>query len=261
MEPGICLIAVAPMRSLPDHKSEMVNQILFGETCAVLETTDEWLHIELLADHYRGWVAKNQITRLDEALSSKLDQLEVRCAAEAINYVDRLADGIRFPVSGGSIFYFDDSGPIPLNNHSYQYRGALTNALSANQPERIPDNACIFLNTPYLWGGRSAFGIDCSGLVQLAFKMSGLKVPRDSGVQANQGVQVHLIHEALPGDLVFFDNEAGIINHVGIYIGQNEVVHAHGLVRIDKIDHHGIFNREINKYSHPLRLIKRIAHP
>lgn len=122
----------------------------------------------------------------------------------------------------------------------------------------IVENAYMYLNAPYLWGGRSPFGIDCSGLSQMAFRLSGINIKRDAWMQAESGENVHLLDESQEGDLAFFDNEEGRITHVGIMVSKNRIIHASGQVRIDAIDHQGIFNLDTKKYSHRLRLLKRI---
>ena len=114
------------------------------------------------------------------------------------------------------------------------------------------------LNVPYQWGGRSPMGMDCSGFTQVVFKILGKKLLRDAWQQAEQGVLVNFIEEIQPGDLVFFDNEEGRIIHVGIALANHKIIHASGCVRIDNLDHHGIYNTETRKYSHNLRIIKRV---
>jgi cell wall-associated NlpC family hydrolase len=115
-----------------------------------------------------------------------------------------------------------------------------------------------FINSPYIWGGRIPSGMDCSGFTQLVCKIHGKPIPRNSWQQAETGENISSIDEAKPGDLVFFDNEQGRIIHVGMMISSGLVIHASGRVRIDQIDHHGIFKKEIGAYSHHLRSIRRI---
>ena len=121
----------------------------------------------------------------------------------------------------------------------------------------VVENAMFFQHAPYLWGGRTLFGIDCSGFVQIVFKLAGIKLLRDASQQALQGDTVHFLPEVQPGDVAFFDNEEGRIIHVGILLNNKEIIHASGQVRIDLIDDQGIFNVELNRYSHKLRIIKR----
>ena len=115
-----------------------------------------------------------------------------------------------------------------------------------------------YLNAPYLWGGRSPFGIDCSGFTQLVFKFAGIKLQRDAYQQGGQGSIINFIEEVQPGDLAFFSNDEGAIIHVGIMLKDNRIIHSSGKVRIDKIDHFGIYNAETKKHSHLLKLIKRM---
>ena len=117
----------------------------------------------------------------------------------------------------------------------------------------------MYLNSPYLWGGRSPFGIDCSGFTQMVFKLNGIKLPRDAYEQAEIGKTLNFIEETQKGDLAFFDNEEGKIIHTGIIIDKNKIIHSSGKVRIDNLDHYGIFNAETGKYSHNLRLIKKVV--
>jgi gamma-D-glutamyl-L-lysine dipeptidyl-peptidase len=115
------------------------------------------------------------------------------------------------------------------------------------------------LNSPYLWGGKTPFGIDCSGFTQMAYKLAGIKLRRDAWQQAEQGHTINLLEETEPGDLAFFDNDEGNIVHVGIILRDHKIIHAAGKVRIDSIDHYGINNKELKKYTHKLRLIKRMV--
>jgi cell wall-associated NlpC family hydrolase len=122
----------------------------------------------------------------------------------------------------------------------------------------MTDTAMKFVNSPYIWGGRIPSGIDCSGFVQLVYKIHGVKIPRDSWQQAETGETVSFIEETVPGDLVLFDNERGRISHVGMILSRGLVIHASGRVRIDTIDHQGIYKNDIKGYSHRLRTIRRI---
>jgi len=116
----------------------------------------------------------------------------------------------------------------------------------------------MYLHAPYVWGGRSPFGIDCSGFTQMAYKIAGIQLLRDASQQATQGETISFISDARPGDLLFFDDEEGFITHTGILMPDSRVIHASGRVRVDKVDHQGIFDQESGKYTHKLRLIKKI---
>lgn len=259
MKRGICLLSLGCMRSEPAHRSELVNQLLFGDSFSILEQHEEWYLVRLDFDHYQGWVSKNQVSLLEDIEWQALASQKTKTVCTDLVQVleDRTLDS-RFIVGAGCSFPFYEHDKFSLSGKVYHYKGEV---FTFQKPDysRIVPNAMVFLNTPYLWGGRSPQGIDCSGLTQLAFKMAGITIPRDASFQAHHGQTIHLIHEAQPGDLLFFDNPNKEITHVGILVNEGHVIHAHGKVRIDLIDHQGIFNREQGKYTHWLRIIKRIT--
>ena len=117
-----------------------------------------------------------------------------------------------------------------------------------------------FLNAPYLWGGKSFFGVDCSGFTQLVYKVNNVKLPRDAYQQAEVGEALSFVEESQPGDLAFFENAEGRIIHVGIMLDDQKIIHASGKVRIDTLDSTGIFNQEMNKHTHKLRFVKSILN-
>jgi cell wall-associated NlpC family hydrolase len=158
----------------------------------------------------------------------------------------------------GSILPYYEGSNCNLEGYEYAFDGRTTKTAPASKSECMVEHAYAFLNAPYLWGGKSPLGIDCSGFTQLVARIAGIKLMRDAYQQAEQGVTLGFIEEADTGDLVFFDNEDGRIIHVGVLINSREIIHASGKVRIDKIDHQGIYNEELGKYTHTLRLIKRI---
>ncbi len=274
---GICLIGTAALRKVADHRSEMVNQLLFGDIVLITDSKKEWIFVETLEDGYQGWIARNQLHALDESDFLRLEQsnrfittsmygvVKVTAPAKELDDIEANISGDpaenkpvdSFIISAGSTFYASSNGKMSVPGLLFEYKGEYT-IVTTKTRSLIPEYALRFRSVPYLWGGRSVFGVDCSGFTQLIHKMAGISIARDSFMQAREGETIHLIGEAEPGDLVFFDNEEEIITHTGILLGQNTVIHAHGKVRIDRIDHQGIFNTDINKYSHNLRIIKRI---
>lgn len=252
---GICLLSAASLRKAADHRSEMVSQLLFGDLVQVMDIKNDWLYVEMAEDKYPGWVAKNQLHVLDEADYTALTQSKRMITASFMETIKVNTSKENFVISAGSSFYQNSRGAMVISGSVFEYDGTLLE--SKDRKKQILEFALGFESTPYLWGGRSAFGLDCSGFTQLIYKMAGMSIPRDAAMQAQQGETVHLINEARAGDLVFFDNEEEVITHTGILLDESTVIHAHGKVRIDKIDHHGIFNKDINKYSHNLRIIKR----
>ncbi len=257
MDHGICLNCVASLRVEPDHKSEMVSQLIFGDLFEVLENQKDWLQIRMLYDHYLGYVSANQVQLLTESDFDDLQGSPTVVSTDLIQLVEDLTSHTSFAIGAGSSLYFYDRGTISAAGKVFRYNGNVAAEFPKKQAQ-LTENALLFLNAPYLWGGRSPFGIDCSGFMQLVFKMGGIKIPRDASVQATQGETIHLINEAMPGDLLFFDNADKQISHVGMLVNEGHIIHAHGKVRIDLVDHNGIFSRDIRRYSHSLRLIKRI---
>ena len=163
------------------------------------------------------------------------------------------------PVFLGCSLPLFENGKFKIGTETWTFDGGEHYSCSSQTPERLSFWALKYMKSPYLWGGRSPFGMDCSGLAQNVFRMCGYTLPRDAAQQAELGHVVNFIAEAKSGDLLFFDNAEGLITHVGIYVGNGQVIHASGEVRMDKIDHQGIFNETTGTYSHQLRLIKRMV--
>ncbi len=262
---GICLITVASLRHEPIHRSELVNQVLFGECVQIIDRRKDWFQVETLDDQYPGWIHKAQLTVLPgddfESIMKKKHRLLLSALSTATEENAGQPSGPAYRktmmISGGSSIYTGDNQSMIVAGKKFLFSDEMMDA-ETKKKDAIPEFAKVFLSVPYLWGGRSAFGFDCSGFVQLVYKMAGFNIPRDSAMQAQEGEQVHLLPEAVPGDLVFFDNEEEVITHVGILLNDKQVIHAYGKVRVDHIDHQGIFNPEDNMYSHRLRLIKRL---
>ncbi len=255
---GICLLGAIPLRAEASHRSEMVSQVLFGEGFRILDSRPDWLSIRLQYDAYQGWIAANQASQLPEETYEAWAGQQAVLSGEPISDVEHLSSGMRLPISAGSPLHL--TGPVNQvpEGMRFRYHGKIIMP-EAQSPEQLIAHARLFMHTPYLWGGRAVFGTDCSGFVQAACRMSGIQLPRDAAIQAGEGEPVHLLQEARVGDLLFFDDDEGRIIHVGIYLGEGLLIHAFGQVRIDPVDHHGIFHRTEQRYTHRLRLIKRLC--
>lgn len=252
---AICELAVVPMRKEPSDKSEMVNQVLFGELMEIVNENEKWFQVELVHDHYQGWVDKKQIS----VLSFPNEKKENLVITSPLMAVRNWTQGFTFLPAGALIQLKDEN---TLSTGLSEFTATPEEIKNATTKADIALASMMFLDTPYLWGGRTLMGIDCSGFTQVVFRMSGIFIPRDAYQQAELGETITFVEEALTGDLAFFENNEGRITHVGIILSQKDsaiknIIHASGKVRIDKLDHQGIFNEETKQYSHHLRIIKR----
>ncbi len=247
-------LSVIPLRAETSHRSEMVSQVLFGEYAQVLKTSKEWSYIRLEQDGYEGWVESAQLLPVTKKNYEdyKLAPKYV-LADEAVNIMTKYGE-IR--VLKGSNLPFYKNGSFELNGAKIPVNATLNHG--KKDRKHLVETAMQYLNTPYLWGGKTRLGIDCSGFSQMVYHSNGYDIMRDASQQATQGELVAFLEQALPGDLAFFDNKEGHITHVGIVLGNGEIIHAaHGKVHIDKLDSEGIFNLETKKYSHHLRMVRR----
>jgi len=255
MHYGICNLSIVPLRIEPNDSSEMISQILFGEHFKVIELRKNWSKVRLAFDNYEGWVDNKQFEQISEETYLKLNTTETILANELIEFATDKKENF-ITVALGSCLPFFNHKNLLINNTSFNYEGAVI--IEKQSKEAIINNAFKYLNAPYLWGGKTPFGIDCSGFTQMVYKLCGYKLLRDATQQATQGEVLSFIEESEPGDLAFFDNNEGIITHVGIIMKDNYIIHAHGKIRIDRIDHSGIFNIDTHKHTHKLRVIKKI---
>ena len=252
---GICNLSIVPLRSEPSDASEMVSQVLFGEHFTVLEKEKKWSKIRIHFDNYEGYIDNKQYQEINESLFEKLSSSEYHYSSEILDYITDDKNHLS-TISIGSRLPFYDNKKFEIGQKKYNYEGAIfSGVLPKNE---IARKAFLFLNAPYLWGGKTPFGIDCSGFTQMIYKLCGYSLLRDAKDQATQGEVLSFIEESEPGDLAFFDNEEGMITHVGIIMNDYYIIHAHGKVRIDLLDHSGIYNTDTKTHSHKLRVIKRI---
>jgi len=253
---GICHIAITPLRAEPSSKSEMVSQLLFGELFQLMEINGDWWFIKSWHDDYLGWVDKKQVLLISDVCFEKLSAVKPYYSNDLVQLIHNHQLNRYMPIVFGSNIPYLNDNSFYIDDVKYTYDGEVISTKDRTV-KHILEAAQIYLNAPYLWGGRSPFGIDCSGFIQMVFKVNGISLRRDAQQQAQVGETVNFISDTLPGDVVFFDNNEGVIIHTGLIIGKNKIMHASGSVRIDVIDHYGIYNYEENKYTHKLRLIKR----
>ncbi|MBT6651035.1 MAG: C40 family peptidase [Flavobacteriales bacterium] len=254
MNYGISNLSIVPMRNEAADQSEMVNQVIFGEHFKVLEIRKKWSKIRLAHDSYEGWICNKQWIEIEEDIYKQLDK---EVATITTDILDIITKTHHQPIVIGSILPSYKSGHALINNEMYQFDGLTTPGFI--KKDKLVENALMYLNAPYLWGGRSPLGIDCSGFTQMVYRLQGVDLPRDAYQQAEVGTTLSFVEESEPGDLAFFDNAEGKITHVGIILEDNHIIHASGKVRIDRIDQQGVFNNEIGNHTHKLRLIKSIC--
>ncbi|MCW5909260.1 MAG: C40 family peptidase [Chitinophagales bacterium] len=254
MKNGIAVLSVIPIRKEPTHASEQISQLLFGETYSISSTHETWLKITCNSDGYEGWIHNSQHTALADKDFTAIAENKAGIALELA--FSASSSSYSVPVVCGSSLPGFDGVNFKIGKEKFIYNGqaVLPEAQNSSVLERI---ALRYLNAPYQWGGRSPFGIDCSGFSQIVFKFCGYSLKRDAYQQAEQGTPLNFVEETQPGDLAFFANDENRITHVGIILKDHRIIHASGKVRIDKLDHYGIYNAETKKYSHRLKLIKR----
>ena len=253
MKYGISNLSIVPMRLNPSDKSEMINQMLFGEQYEILEIREKFSKIRLSHDGYEGWICNKQLVEIGKSYYDILLHSDKKYTTNVFDVIE--SSNILQSIVKGSVIYSSSSSEFIFNDIKYTFQGPLDNF---QKKEMIVENVMMYLNSPYLWGGRSPFGIACSGLSQLAYRFIGVDLPRDACQQFKIGETLGSLSESKPGNLAFFENAQGDIIHVGIVLSNSFIIHASGKVRIDKINEKGILHKESGVYTHKLRLIKSI---
>lgn len=266
MQFGICYLPLIPLRSEPSEKAEMVTQILFGQLFRLIDSSEEWSRVEILDDTYSGWCTTKMLQFLPEEVYLKISQLKYHTLDEPLTKCSPVSsdnESMYLP-AGSHLYIYDETNEQYIKFVIWRVSGEIIKSeiwKTEYSPKQIPHQpvnvALKFLNAPYLWGGKSICGIDCSGLVQVAYLLSGVNIGRDASDQAKCGDIIDSVNDALPGDLAFFINSKGLVSHVGICMGQGLIIHSSGSVRIDFLDKRGIFNKS-GQYTHELKFVRRI---
>ena len=273
---GICKLSAIALRKEARHGSEMVSQLLYNELYTVLDKTQEWVLIQTDLVRYQGWIQAKQFAEISEeeykALKSKKVYLTNKPIVEYNGqflsmgtplYEPEVFEGMSYrdlpsidtlPPSSVGMTWTEGREYLCLQEHN-----DVVEMPSEFHPEMMVEYAKLLLDAPYLWGGRTAMGIDCSGMVQISARLAGLILPRDSSQQVKEGELVYFLQETQPGDLAFFGEEDGKITHVGIVMGNEQIIHCSSQVRIDYLDQSGIFNKERNEHTHRLQVVKRMS--
>lgn len=260
MEYGIADLSIVPVRAEASEKSEMVTQLLFGEHFEIEGKSRTWTKIRVAHDQYEGWIDNKMFNPIDKEKFIALQEDKPFVTTEVFTIVhEENFDAPSFLVTGSSLPFFDSKKKtFYIGDRKFSYYGKLPDHLKKQDRDLLVEIALNYQNTPYLWGGRSTLGIDCSGFTQVLYKILGHKLPRDARQQVSIGTTLSFVNEAKPGDLAFFDNDDGDIIHVGMYLGGGKIIHSSGKVRVDTLDHQGIFNMNTKRYSHKLRVIQQI---
>ncbi len=254
MEFAVVNVPAAPVRRKPGHYREMVNQLLFGETIKVLKTkADLWVKIRSLHDSYEGWMTNTLLEEIDEIAANSMSAFATTDILSSVKAGDK-----KMNIPFGSSLPFFEGGKCKLGQNEFEFTGNYCKRDEQQPgPELLNQLALPWLNAPYLWGGRTPLGVDCSGFVQVIYKLMGIDLPRDTWQQAQEGKPVKKFKDVLPGDLAFFDNKEDIV-HTGILLGDEKIIHASGKVRIDGINKKGIVNAETGKRTLRLRAVRRL---
>ncbi len=246
---AFCKVNISPVRISNGDASEMVTQLLFGEVFEVHEFEKSWCKIVIYKDNYEGWIDVKHLELLTQKESTRwLDNQTLET-----NLLRKLQTpwGIQW-ISRGA-FVGDSNQDFKIGQHAFSFVDLLPNLVFNTNTEL----ALEYLNTPYLWGGKSPFGIDCSGFSQIVYRFFDINLPRDAYQQVELGMNVEYT-DKLPGDLAFFTNSKGKVIHVGIILENNQIIHASGQVRIDTFIESGILNESKKEITHTLFAIKRV---
>ncbi|GAB2768704.1 C40 family peptidase [Salinimicrobium soli] len=247
MQYAICNLGIVPLRLEPSDTSEMLSQVLYGEYFKILEERGKWSRIRTAFDGVEAWIDNKQYQKVTEEHYQSAEISEGPLSGDLVDFVD----------TGNQLL------PVPLGSELHGLE-LLQHNFSGNRMQgkrdkpKLIETAFLYLNAPFMWGGKTPFGIDSSGFTQMVYKLNGYKLSRNAADQAKQGESLSFIEESEPGDLAFFDNKEGVITHVGIIMNDNYIIHSDGRVRLDRIDHSGIYNAEMRRHTHQLRVIKKI---
>lgn len=254
---GVCRLSVVSVRKDPADQSEQVTQLLFGDHYTVIETSAnaKWLRIRIDFDQYEGWIDTKQHQPISREYFNHLNHAEFKITTDLTatllyNKTPQVVlMGSMIPISSSELFKMEEQ---------FAFNGEAKNVGHRREFDYMRTIAARFLNSPYQWGGKNPFGIDCSGFTQMVFKICGYKLQRDASQQVNQGKAVPDLAASRQGDLAFFSNDEGKIIHTGILLAEHKIIHASGKVRVDHLDENGIQHSETRRITHKLAAIRRL---
>jgi hypothetical protein len=254
---GICRLSVVPVRAEASDKSELITQLLFGDHYSVIQCSEDgkWLQIEIAFDSYRGWIDMKQHHAIQDEYFEYLNRTDFKICTDIVSSILYKKQLIQIPI--GSVLPITSSELFAIEEQ-LAFNGEAKNMGERRDFEYLRQIAMKYKNAPYLWGGKTPFGIDCSAFVQQVYRICGYRLQRDASQQFQQLKEIHKFNSSIAGDLAFFSNENGEVVHVGIVLEDNKIIHASGKVRVDQLTEEGIVNKESKIITHTLCGIKRI---
>jgi len=255
---GTITLPLVPLRESDNERSELLSQLLFGECLEIIELRERWLFVRNLNDCYRGWVDYKMVKILTVSEEERIANTPGYFVCVPILVCNETSSNAKLFLPGGSILQTDFKDRFSIDTKTYSFNPSELYQNKIATGLKITETAFQYLNAPYLWGGKSIFGIDCSGLVQVVYSMFGIQLLRDASEQVESGEVIDFLSETKPGDLAFFENQDGRIVHVGILLNSHQIIHASGWVKIETIDSQGIISEQTGEYTHKLRVVKRM---
>ncbi len=254
---GVCRLSVVALRAEASDKAELVTQLLFGDHYEVRQYSSDkkWLKVLIASDEYEGWLDAKQHHSISKEYFDYMSRAELKITTDLSTSI--LYNKVPLAILMGSIIPISSTELFKMEEQ-FAFNGEAKNLGQKREFEFLRITANRYLHAPYLWGGKTPFGIDCSGFTQMVFKICGYKLYRDARQQATQGKAVRSIEETKPGDLAFFKNSVDAITHVGIVYANHQIIHASGRVRIDGLTEQGIVQAETGAVTHQLSHFRRI---
>ena len=254
--PALGRLATAAVRARPRLDAALTSQLLFGEPVLLLQNLGEYQRVRCPEDGFEGFVRTDQLLAVPEDVfvaqlsrpAFNLDLFSMLRGPQQgvpITFGARLADfdGLRLQHGGQ---YFEYSG-----------QAALTDDITASA-DTLLRLAYKWLYVPGMHGGRTPMGVDPVAFVQLVYRILNLRLPRRADAMVERGELVDFVVQAQVGDVAFFDNAKRKIEHVGLLLPDSKILHVGDRVRVDALDHYGIFNYDLGRYTHRLRVVKRV---